>query len=355
MDRATIDIYEQRAAEWEAKRPPSFGARARAFSQRCLPGLPRVDLGCGPGGYLPMLGSPVVGLDATAAMLRLARGASAGALLVQAELERLPFARGCLGGAWARASYLHLTRNALPAALAQLHAALALDAPVELTVLAGQGEGPRPDGDFPGRFFALWQAQPLADVVTGAGFELEAVSKLREWLIATARRARTLPDFVGPGMRVLVCGLNPSVISADAGFGFATGSNRFWVAAASAGLVGPDRVRRPLAVLAADRVGMTDMVKRATPRSRLLAVAEYRAGAERVGRLVRWLRPRLILFVGLEGYRAAIDRKALPGVQPSPFHGVSAYVMPSTSGLNARTPMAELVSHMQAALAAATG
>ena len=58
-------------------------------------------------------------------------------------------------------------------------------------------------------------------------------------------------------------------------------------------------------------------------------------GAARVERLVRWLRPGAICFVGLSGYRAAIDRRATAGVQPEPFGGVPAYVMPNPSGLNA--------------------
>ena len=30
-----------------------------------------------------------------------------------------------------------------------------------------------PDDDFPGRFFACWEPEPLAEVVAGAGFELD--------------------------------------------------------------------------------------------------------------------------------------------------------------------------------------
>ena len=52
-----------------------------------------------------------------------------------------------------------------------------------------------------------------------------------------ARRARSLPDTVGDGMRVLVCGLNPSEYSADRGVGYARPGNRFWPAALQAELV----------------------------------------------------------------------------------------------------------------------
>ena len=179
------------------------------------------------------------------------------------------------------------------------------------------------------------------DIVAGAGFDRIGGRR--------GRRLRTLPDTVGPGMRVLVCGLNPSVVAADAGFGFAGATNRFWPAAIEAGLV--TRVRDPLHALVVDGVGMTDLVKRATKGTADLSSTEYRAGAERVERLVRWLRPPLVLFVGLEGWRAAVDRTAQPGLQPSAFGGAMAYVMPSTSGLNAHARMADLVAHMRAALA----
>ena len=179
------------------------------------------------------------------------------------------------------------------------------------------------------------------DIVAGAGFERVGGRR--------GRRLRTLPDTVGPGMRVLVCGLNPSVVAADAGFGFAGATNRFWPAATEAGLV--TRARDPLHALVVDGVGMTDLVKRATKGTADLSSTEYRAGAERVERLVRWLRPPLVLFVGLEGWRAAVDRTAKPGRQPSAFGGAMAYVMPSTSGLNAHARRADLVAHMRAALA----
>ena len=42
-------------------------------------------------------------------------------------------------------------------------------------------------------------------------------------------------------MRLLVCGLNPSVFSADVGIGFARNGNRYWPAALAAGIVTVDR------------------------------------------------------------------------------------------------------------------
>jgi TDG/mug DNA glycosylase family protein len=239
----------------------------------------------------------------------------------------------------------------LPLALARLHWALAVGAPLDLSVLEGDGEGPRPDDDFPGRLFAYWQPDELARVVAGAGLDVDAVEVVGGRLWVGARRARTLPDTVGPGMRTLVCGLNPSLVAADAGFGYAGASNRFWPAAVRSGLV--TRARHPLGCLVHDRLGMTDLVKRATPGAGVLTSGEYRAGVARVRALVHWLQPRVVLFVGLAGWRAAVDRRAIPGLQPEPFAGAPAYVMPSTSGLNAHARPDELAAHMAAAMALA--
>ncbi len=348
MDGPTRATYEARAAEWAERRPPRLRQEAAAFSNRCLSTGPIADLGCGTGGYLSALGHRAIGLDGARAMLDLA---DPGVPRLQADLARLPFAPGRLAGAWARASYLHLPRQDLPAALAQLHRALAPDAPIEMTLRVGEGEGPLPDDDFPGRFFARWQAGELADVVAGAGFDGPDIAAAGDWLTVRATRARTLADFVGPGMAVLVCGLNPSLVAADAGFGYAGATNRFWPAAVAAGLVSADVARRPLLLLDRDHVGMTDLVKRATPKASEVTVAEYRAGARRVERLVAWLQPRRVLFVGLGGWRTAVEGHARPGLQPGTFGGAPAYVMPSTSGLNARTTMSELVGHIRAATA----
>jgi double-stranded uracil-DNA glycosylase len=348
MERATVEVYEREAAAWDARRPPRHRPRAAALGDRALPGMPRVDLGCGPGGYLADLGQPVVGVDAARAMLTLARDKEPGALLVQADLEALPFRDATLGAAWARNTYLHVRRERLPLALARLHWALAVEAPLELSMALGDDDGLWPEDDFPGRLFSRWRPEPLRDLLVGAGFDVDDVAVDHDVVWARARRARTLPDTVGPGMRILVCGLNPSLVAADAGFGYAGATNRFWPAAVTAGLV--SRPRDPLHAVVAHRVGMTDLVKRATPGAGELTPAEYRAGAERVRRLVEWLRPGVVLFVGLAGWRAAVDGAAVAGPQPQPFGSAPAYVMPSTSGRNAHARSAELVTHMRRAL-----
>jgi TDG/mug DNA glycosylase family protein len=349
VDRPTVEIYEAQAGEYEARRPARHTARAAALAADMRPGLPCADLGCGPGAYLGALAGAgtVVGVDAAYAMVDRARRRSPETVVVQGDLETLPFRAGALGGAWARNTYVHVAKARLPLALAHLHRAMALDAPLEITALVGDDEGPLPDDDLAGRFFARWPPERFAEVVTGAGFAVERTEVVGDAAWVRARRARTLPDFVGPDMRLLVCGLNPSLVAADAGFGYAGATNRFWPTALAAGLL--TRARDPVHALAVDGIGMTDLVKRATPRADLLGPSEYTAGVARVRRLVEWLRPGAVAFVGLAGWRAAVDRQARPGLQPGGFAGVPAYVMPSTSGLNARTSRDELVDHLRRA------
>ena len=162
-------------------------------------------------------------------------------------------------------------------------------------------------------------------------------------------RARTLPDVVGPRMRVLVCGLNPSLNAADAGVGFARPGNRFWPAAIAAGLVSVDR--DPWHALRQHGVGFTDLVKRATVGAAELSSDEYRAGFARLERLAEWLQPAAVAFVGLAGWRAAVDRKAVAGPQERTVGGRPVYVMPSSSGLNAHSSVDDLAQHLRAALA----
>jgi len=188
----------------------------------------------------------------------------------------------------------------------------------------------------------------IVDVLVGAGFEPGGGA-----VPVRARRLRSLADTVGPGMRLLVCGLNPSIYSADVGVGYARPGNRFWPAAVEAGLVSRDR--DPAHALDVHGVGITDLVKRATRTAAEVRPEEYGAGLARVKRLAAWLRPGAVCFVGLAGWRAAVDRRAVAGVQRGGIGGVPAYVMPSTSGVNASSTRAVLVEHLRAAAACADG
>ncbi len=321
------------------------------------PGMRVLDIGCGPGWNLPDLAPPSAALDAAPAMLDLVGRQAPRTPRLLALAERLPVRPQSLGGAVANRVYLHIPRADVPLALADLHRSLAPGAPAFVRVL-GQGRGGghelRSGRGFPGRSLPTWASGEFERICLGAGFDIELVDRdtapgddpadLRLRL----RRAVTLADTVGPELRLLICGLNPSPYSADIGVGFGRPGNRFWPAARAAGVV-TVTTNDPVAAIAVDRIGMTDLAKRPTRRADELSAQEYRDGLERVEHLAAWLRPAAICFVGLAGWRAAIDRRATAGVQQRSIGGRPAYLMPSTSGLNAHATVDGLADHLRAA------
>lgn len=354
MDRQTVDVYEAEVDTY-LRRALGVAAGVAPFAAAVPDGALRLDLGSGPGHMTGALGSPVVAVDAAWSMVS---RVEATPLRVQADLEALPFRPGAFQGTWASKCLQHVPAERLPLALADLHRATALGGRVDLVVFEGEGTWRCDrDDDLPGRRFWSWPRERLLDVVGGAGFtgaRLDTTDRPPTVeLHVTATRGRTLPDTVGPDMRVLVCGLNPSLLSADVGVGFARPGNRYWPAAIAAGLA--SKPKDPRHALAAHGTGMTNLVQRASVAAAGLTSAEYGEGMGRVERLCRWLRPQVVCFVGLAGWRAAVDRKAVAGVQPEPLGGVPVYLMPSTSGLNAHTRPADHVEHLRAAAALAGG
>ena len=356
MDRETVDVYEAQADDFLRRPQLDVPAEATAFAARVAPGALRLDLGSGPGRLTGALGAPAIALDAAHAMLR---HVTSTGLRVQADLEAVPFRPGSIGGTYASKCLQHIPRERLPLALADLHRTMAVGAPLELRMFVGDGASTwTSDGDLPGRRFWDWPPDQLAEVVAGAGFEVTSVRVVPDprppdQVCISASRAHALPDVVGPGMRLLMCGLNPSVYSADAGVGYARPGNRYWPAMVAAGLVSRERDDRH--ALLHHGVGSTNLVARPSVAADVITADEYRVGLARVERLCAWLRPGAVCFVGLAGWRAAVDRKATPGVQDRTLAGVPVYVMPSTSGLNASTKPAGFVDHLHAAAELADG
>ena len=226
----------------------------------------------------------------------------------------------------------------LPLALADLHLSLVPDDEVVVQLSV------KPSTD--------WCRERVMDLVIGAGFLPcgKIVKKLSGFELQL-KRIRSLPDTVGPSMRVLIVGLNPSPYSADHGIGYGRPGNRFWPAALKAGLVSIDR--DPRHALSCHGVGMTDLVRRTTARADQVERVEFEAGFERAQRLVTWLRPKVCCFVGLGGWRQVVNRKAVAGWQASSIGGSLVYVMPHTSGLNAHSRLEDLVGHLLAVSARA--
>src|SRR4051794_40783626 len=150
------------------------------------------------------------------------------------------------------------------------------------------------------------------------------------------RRPGVLGPIVGPGLRVLFVGINPSLRSAEVGHHFARPGNRFWPTLHAAGFT-PRRLRPDEdAELPAYGIGVTNIAFRPTRAAAELGREELRAGAAQLERVVRGHAPRLVAVVGLTAYRTAFDRpKASWGLQPEVIGGRPVWVLPNPSGLNA--------------------
>ena len=160
-----------------------------------------------------------------------------------------------------------------------------------------------------------------------------------------AARGRPVPDIVAPGLRVLFCGINPSLYSAAVGHHFARPGNRFWPTLQRAGFT--DRLLSPFedALLLGFGLGCTNLVPSATARADELTAAELRRGAGRLRDLVRRTRPAWLAVLGLSAYRAAFDRpRAATGPQPAAIGRTRVWLLPNPSGLNAHYQLPGLVA-----------
>jgi TDG/mug DNA glycosylase family protein len=158
-----------------------------------------------------------------------------------------------------------------------------------------------------------------------------------------AANGKRVPDVIAPGLSVLFCGINPGLYSGAVRHHFARPGNRFWPALYRAGFT--DRLLTAFEEreLLACGLGITNLVERATAAADELSGDELQAGAARLARKVRRLRPRFVAFLGVTAYRTAFDRpRARLGRQAEPLESAAAWVLPNPSGLNAHFQIAGL-------------
>jgi TDG/mug DNA glycosylase family protein len=158
-----------------------------------------------------------------------------------------------------------------------------------------------------------------------------------------AARGKRVRDVLALGLRILFCGINPSLYSAAVGHHFARPGNRFWPALHASGftdrLLSPfeDRALLPLGY------GITNLVARATATADELTEEELVAGERRLRRKVRLYRPAVVAFLGITAYRTALGRKdAALGRQAERLGESLLWALPNPSGLNAHYRLADL-------------
>ena len=160
-----------------------------------------------------------------------------------------------------------------------------------------------------------------------------------------------IPDLLGPGLKLVFCGYNPSLTSGRTGHNYAHHGNRFWRVLHSAGIT--ERLYAPEegALLLERGIGFTNLVPRPTRRADELTREEIDAGAAALREKLELLRPRAVAFTGVGIYKWLCRASNVAwGVQPSSaVPGVVDIVVPSPSGLN-RMTFDELVAHYRALL-----
>jgi TDG/mug DNA glycosylase family protein len=154
---------------------------------------------------------------------------------------------------------------------------------------------------------------------------------------------KTVPDVIGPELRVLFCGINPGLYSGATGHHFARPGNRFWPTLFAAGFT--DRLFSPAEEheLLNLGYGITNLVERATAGANDLSPAELVAGAQRLEVKVSHYKPAFVALLGIETYRRAFGRrKASLGQQEETLGPAKLWTLPNPSGLNAHYRPADL-------------
>ena len=145
-----------------------------------------------------------------------------------------------------------------------------------------------------------------------------------------------MPDLIAPALRVLFCGINPSLYSAVVGCHFARPGNRFWPTLYAAGFT--ERLLSPFEEreLLQGGCGITNVVERATAAAAELSAHEFVEGGRRLTAKVQRYRPRCVAVLGIGAYRAAFGLpKARLGRQDETIGDAVVWVLPNPSGLNA--------------------
>lgn len=161
---------------------------------------------------------------------------------------------------------------------------------------------------------------------------------------------QSVPDLIGPDLRLLFVGINPGLWTAATQTHFAHPGNRFYPALRLAGIVDRELDRSGFTdddreYLIGRGIGNTNLVNRATARADELTAAELRAGRCRLEQCVATHHPAVVAIAGITAFRTAFAApKATAGEQSTGIEGARLWVVPNPSGLNAHETIATLAA-----------
>lgn len=170
---------------------------------------------------------------------------------------------------------------------------------------------------------------------------------------------KTLPDYLSPGLDVILIGINPGEYSVRHGHYFARTTSRFWPALSKSKLglaarigLGVD-VLRPEHDVALPRfgIGLTDVIKRPSANAADLSLLEFREWSPVLFAKVEKYAPVVACFHGLTAYRPFLkfglkvtNLLAGLGGQPEQIGSTRLYVVPNPSPANAHFTPADQAS-----------
>jgi TDG/mug DNA glycosylase family protein len=144
-----------------------------------------------------------------------------------------------------------------------------------------------------------------------------------------------LPDYLRPGLDLVVVGINPGTRSAATGHHYAGPGNHFWPLLYESGLVGEPLSYKDDARVLEWNIGLTNMVPRESPSITDLSLAELRAGASSLRKKLLRFAPAVVAFNGKRIWEVYAGRSSGFGVQPERIGDARVFVMPSTSARGA--------------------
>jgi TDG/mug DNA glycosylase family protein len=159
-----------------------------------------------------------------------------------------------------------------------------------------------------------------------------------------------VPDYLRPGLKLVIVGINPGLRSGATGRHYAYAGNHFWPLLYDSGLL-PQRLTYESDHRALDfDIGLTNLCDRTTREANDLTREELAAGAETLRAKLLACAPRIVCFNGMgiyDAFRANWDaavlcngkrRKITPGLQPERLGETRMFVVPSSSGRTAAYP-----------------
>jgi len=151
---------------------------------------------------------------------------------------------------------------------------------------------------------------------------------------------RTLPDYLRRGMKLVLVGCNPGERSARVGHYYAGRGNQFWPILYESGVIPEPLGYEDDKRLVEFGIGLTDLVKRPTKGIEDIERQEWSEGRVLLAQKLEELKPRVVAFNGKMVYEKFAGRVCKLGLQKETLYGASVFVLPSTSGQNARTERA---------------